>query len=253
MKAAPLLSVVIPVYNAAASLAALHAALHRTLAPLAFRGGYEMVFVDDASRDAGFAVLQRLAASDPTVRAVALAENRGQQEATLHGLDLAAGEYLATMDDDGQHPPELLPRMLDMLWRDTLDIVYAVPRGRRETALRSVGGAMRDLLFSRLFPHLGDTRVSAYRVMTRALARRVLDSRSAFNYFSAMVFQEPVRAAVLEYSFAARRIGRSGYTVCALAGLYWNIFRHYGPFGEHQKTPHRPCVEKERVGFVREV
>ncbi|SBW08392.1 putative Glycosyl transferase [uncultured delta proteobacterium] len=247
MTGSPLLSVVIPVFNAAPLLDALHADICRSLEGL---DSYELIFVDDGSGDGSAATLQRIARKDPAARVLALPRNTGQQEATLTGLALAAGEYCATMDDDGQHPPGLLPGMLARLRADGLDILYAVPEGRRESLMRTVGGIMRDGLFTLLFPHCGrDVRVSSYRVMTRALALRVLAGRSSFNYFSAMVFQEPTRAAVIPYPFRPCRTGRSGYSFGKLLALYWKIFRHYGPFGTGRPPLKESPAAREVRGF----
>lgn len=227
MTGRPALSVVIPVYNAAPLLEDLY---EKILAALETAGRYEIVFVDDASRDESLECLRRIAARDAGVRVVTTGRNMGQQEATLYGLSLAAGEYCATMDDDGQHPPDLLPAMLGRLRGESLDIVYAVPEGSRGNLPRRLGSAMRDRLFFLLFPCCGKTRVSSYRVMTRQLALRVLARRGSFNYFSAMVFQEPTRAASICYPFRPCPAGRSGYTFAKLLSLYWKIFLHYGPF-----------------------
>lgn len=236
MTGRPALSVVIPVYNAAHLLEDLY---EKIRAALETTGRYEIVFVDDASRDGSLECLQRIAGRDADVWVVTMGRNLGQQEATLYGLSLAAGEYCATMDDDGQHPPDLLPAMLDRLRNDALDIVYAVPEGRRGNIPRRLGSAMRDRLFSVLFPYCGKTRVSSYRVMTRQLTLRVLARRGSFNYFSAMVFQEPTRAASICYPFRPCPAARSGYTFAKLLSLYWKIFLHYGPF-----TQSRPSGQK---------
>lgn len=247
MTVPPMLSVIIPVYNTIPLLNALYAALQSALEPA---GRYELIFVDDGSGDGSLDCLRRIAERDGAVIVAAMGRNTGQQEATLRGLSLASGDYCATMDDDGQHPPSLLPSMLARLQADGLDIVYAVPEGRRESRIRSLGSVMRDRLFSVLFPHCGNTRVSSYRVMTRALVRRVLARRGDFNYFSAMVFQEPARAAAMPYPYQARPAGRSGYTAASLCSLYWKIFLHYGPFAAtgtaRRETP--DMMEGRRLG-----
>lgn len=246
MTGRPVLSVVIPVYNAAPLLEGLYESIRLSLEPI---GRYELIFVDDASRDGSPGCLQRIAERDPDVTVVTMDRNRGQQEATLYGLSLAAGEYCATMDDDGQHPPGLLPAMLDRLRDENLDIVYAVPEGRRGNLPRTLGSAMRDCLFSALFPYCGNTRVSSYRVMTRRLARRVLAGRGAFNYFSAMVFQEPTRATTTTYPFQPCRTGRSGYTFAKLLSLYWKIFLYYGPLAAKRATRPETFTIRETRGY----
>jgi glycosyltransferase involved in cell wall biosynthesis len=104
------LSVVIPVFGCAPCLVPLYDRLTATLSDAAI--DYEIVFVDDASRDGAGAVLRNLVAEDARIKVVSLTENRGQPAAIAEGLTRAAGRWCAVMDCDLEDPPELLPRML---------------------------------------------------------------------------------------------------------------------------------------------
>lgn len=237
------LTVVIPVYNSAPLLEGLHRQLCEALQdyhPL------ELLFVEDASTDAGADVLHGIAAGDGRVRVVSLSRNVGQQEATLCGLSLARGKYVASMDSDLEHPPALLPAMLKKLKADELDIVYAVPRDGVASFVRRLGGTLRDAFFCAAFHLPAEVRVSSYRVMTAALARRVVaERRGGFNYFSAMVFSRPTRAFTLTYAFQARTEGASSYSFLRRVRLYLRILRNYGPFAPKRKKPPVPFPIKE--------
>lgn len=234
-----MISVVIPVYNAESSLIELYQGLKAALGEEC-----EFIFVDDGSTDASGNTLRELARSDGAVRVVCMAENCGQQEATLCGLAHASGEYVATMDADGQHPPEQLLTMTARLMAGELDIVYAVPANGR----RRLGAGMRDMLFFILFPRSRGCRVSSYRVMTNELARRVAGQRKAFNYFSAMVFSQPVKAAHITYS-AIYIDGASSYTFLKRLRLFTGILLHYGPLKALFNRPAGDFCVKERMGF----
>src|ERR1700730_9375241 len=104
-------SVVVPVYNGAATLPELVARLATVLAHCAPRS--EIVLVNDGSRDASWQVILELAARDPRVRGIDLMRNYGQHNALLCGIRAAAGAVVVTMDDDLQHPPEEIPKLLD--------------------------------------------------------------------------------------------------------------------------------------------
>ncbi|MDL2219255.1 glycosyltransferase family 2 protein [Ruminococcaceae bacterium OttesenSCG-928-O06] len=247
MSDAPLLSVVVPVYNAAAVLPQLYRQTCRVLEKAEIP--FELLFVDDASRDESLAVLRALAQADARVKVVAFSRNCGQQEATLCGIARARGRYIANMDDDLQHPPAFLPVLLRRLCNDRLDIVYGVPAGLAGTPVRRVGGALRDGLFFMLYGKNMRVRVSSFRVMRRALAKRVLAQRGRFNYFSAMVFARPVRAASLPYPYRAATQSHTGYSLAARVALYGGILLHYGPLGPVIKAPPAPWPVKEVIGF----
>ncbi len=107
------LSVVVPIYNEAQNLEALHQELHEALAPTGLE--YEAVFVDDGSRDDSFKILKRLAAEEPRDVVVALRKNFGQTAAMSAGFDHAQGKVVVTMDGDLQNDPRDIPKLVGKL------------------------------------------------------------------------------------------------------------------------------------------
>ncbi len=219
----PELSVIVPVYNGCSSLPRLYEELCEALQDVE----HELIFVDDASTDGSLALLRELAGADARVTVLALRANRGQQESTLCGMAAAKGRYLANLDDDGQHPPACLLPMLHCLRDHDLEIVYGLPITGDRKLVRQGGSTLRDLLFYLFFPYSRGVKVSSFRVMTAGLFQRVLAQRQEVFYFSASVFEQPVRAGNLPYPHRPRQEGRSGYGLSKLAALYFNIIRHY--------------------------
>ena len=119
-----LYSVVVPVYNSAPILPELHRRLTLVLAALG--RPYEIIFVDDCGPQDCWPVLCALAQGDGHVKAIQLMRNAGQSNATLCGLAQAQGELVVMMDDDLQHPPEQLPRLIEAL-TPQVDVVMGVP------------------------------------------------------------------------------------------------------------------------------
>lgn len=124
----PTLSVVVPLYNESQGVALLHQRLAGVLAALPV-AGWEIVFVDDGSRDATFEAVAALAAADPAIRALRFARNFGKEAAMAAGLREARGQVVVLMDGDLQHPPELIPELLAE-WRKGARMVTAVRRSR---------------------------------------------------------------------------------------------------------------------------
>src|SRR5262245_16623194 len=164
----PELSVVIPVYNEAENLSVLYDRLVKVL-----DGGsvdFEIVFVDDGSKDGSVGSLNELSASDKRVTVVELARNFGHQVAITAGLDFARGRAVAVMDADLQDPPEVLPSFIAK-WREGNDVVYAVRERRKETWVLRAGYA----IFYRLLRRVANVEIPLDAGDFCVMDRRVVD------------------------------------------------------------------------------
>lgn len=214
----PLVSVVVPCYQEEAVLAETHARLTRSLASLG-DGDYEIVYVDDGSRDGTLSVLRRLHDSDPRVCIVALSRNFGHQLAISAGIDNARGDAVVVIDADLQDPPERIPDLVAK-WREGNDVVYGTRTARRgESALRLwVTGLYYRILrrFSGVAmpPEAGDFRL---------LDRKVVDVLRAMperdRYLRGMVSWAGFRQSSVPYVREARYAGKGHYSLAKLARL----------------------------------
>jgi glycosyltransferase involved in cell wall biosynthesis len=164
-----MLSVVVPCFNEEQVLEAFNDELHARLDEL--REPYEVVFVDDGSTDGTLSLLRAFAFRDPRVRYLSLSRNFGKEAGLLAGLREAAGDHIAIMDADLQHPPALLGRMLD-LRREGFDQVVA----RRS---RDHDGPLRTLLsrgYYRFLNHWADVELVDGAGDFRLLSRRAADA-----------------------------------------------------------------------------
>jgi len=116
-------TIVVPVYNEAENIPHFAAAVDEAMAGLPY--DYEILFVDDGSREESREVLRKTVAADPHVRALYLSRNYGHQAALTCGIDNAEGDAVVTMDGDMQHPPALLPKLL-ALWEQGYDVVQTI-------------------------------------------------------------------------------------------------------------------------------
>src|SRR5574338_305655 len=140
VSSAPLISVVIPLYNEGSHLSELMSDLKGALEQTGCR--FEIVVIDDGSTDDTWARIQAEAQTLPTLRAIRLSRNFGKELALCAGLERAGGDAIVVMDGDGQHPPSLLPTMVDT-WRTSgADIVQAVKIKRGRESVASKAGAL---------------------------------------------------------------------------------------------------------------
>lgn len=165
-----LVSLVVPVFNESAVLAAFYDRATRALSALEGMT-YEILFIDDGSRDESYAQLTKFAAQSPNVRVLKLSRNFGHQIAITAGLDHAQGDCVVIMDADLQDPPEVVAAMIDQ-WRQGFDVVYGVRSDRAgETPLKLATAR----LFYRLLGRLTDVHIPANVGDFRLVSRRVVD------------------------------------------------------------------------------
>ena len=168
--------------------------------------GAEVILVDDGSESDSVARLRRSLAPDRplymlpkepvSLRAVLLARNAGQQQATLCGICHAHGELVVTMDDDLQHRPEDIPRLLAAL--QATDLVYGVPQASVVRPLRRLGSRARDLIFRLAFGRrAAGIHPTSFRAFRRELIEGLCRDHRGFLYLSAEFFRAGARISQL--------------------------------------------------------
>jgi len=217
----PLLSVVIPVYNEAAGLPALFARLYPALDALQIR--YEVIFVNDGSRDKSAAVLKDQFAARPDVtRVVFFNANYGQHLAILAGFERVRGERIVTLDADLQNPPEEIGKLLAAMDAGA-DYVGGVRRTREDSWWRRTASR----LMNRLRERITRIRMTDQGCMLRAYSRDIVDAvaaaREVSTYIPALAYtfaHHPVEVDVLHEERAA---GESKYSMYRLIRLNFDL------------------------------
>ncbi len=203
-----LLSVVAPVYNEEATIDRFYERVCSALQDVPF----ELVLVDDGSKDGSAAALERLAAGDPRVRIVYLSRNFGHQTALTAGLDHAAGDAVVMLDADLQDPPEVIVAMLER-WRAGCDVVYAV-REKRDGESRFKLATAR--WFYRIFDWLAQVELRHNSGDFRLLGRRALDAllsmRERNRFLRGMTVWVGYTQAAVPYARDARYAGETKFT-----------------------------------------
>jgi undecaprenyl-phosphate 4-deoxy-4-formamido-L-arabinose transferase len=206
----PALSVVIPVYRAAASLVELHQRVAGVLAE--YPGGFEIVFVEDFGGDESWDVIQGLARADPRVRGMKLSRNYGQHNALLAGIRAARGTLILTMDDDLQHPPEELPKLFAKL-DEGYDVVYGPPETEQHGILRNWASQITKIALEKAMGAETARKISALRVFRAELRNAFADYRSPSVNVDVLLTWATTKFAFAPVRHDERKYGTSGYTV----------------------------------------
>jgi dolichol-phosphate mannosyltransferase len=205
------LSIVVPCYNEEACLPALHERLSAA-ARATFRDDYEIILVNDGSKDRSWPIMTAMAAADPHLVAVNLSRNHGHQLALTAGLDLSRGDVVLVIDADLQDPPELLGDMVDTMRREEADVVYGVRKSRAgETAFKRATAHG----FYRLLANATDVDIPLDAGDFRLISRRALDVLLAMpeqaRFIRGMVAWIGFRQVPILYNRDERFAGDSKY------------------------------------------
>ena len=223
MVEAPVISMVAPAFNEARNLPEMLAALVPVLESLG--EPWEIVFVDDGSRDDTIGVLLAARAQESRIKVVGLARNFGKDVALSAGLRHARGRAVIPIDCDGQHPPELIPELVAR-WRAGADIVVGVRRKRseegflRRTAARAYYGLMRRMTNVEIPPNAGD-----YRLLDRKIIDVINEMPERCRFMKGIFAWPGFKTEAVEFQANVRAGGRSRWSMFklwrfALDGLF---------------------------------
>ena len=226
------LAIVIPVYRSTASVAKLIDKIVEIFSEVC---PYHIFLVDDGNTGAVRDYLVKHCLQEHVTLFV-FDKNYGQQKAVLCGLRACEGyDYVATMDDDLAHSPDMLVTMYEKM-AEGHDLVYAVPGQDRAYSL---GSRMRDMLFRLALHCPKGKRVSSFRMMTAEVAEAVASWNKAFFYFSASALKRFQRVENISY-YKETEARKSGYTFWKRLRLFLHIIWYYVlPFGEKQEEQYR--------------
>ncbi|HTQ43719.1 MAG TPA: glycosyltransferase family 2 protein [Polyangiaceae bacterium] len=205
----PEISVVLPVYDEEETIGAAIDAIRRQL--VALGASFEIVAVDDGSRDRTLENLEKLASADEHVRVVPLSRNFGKEAALAAGLDAAQGRAVIVMDADLQHPPELIPQLVS-LWREGNEVVSAVKQSRGSEGL--LYGAMSGLFNTMMGSAAGGSfrGASDFKLLDREVIDALAQCPERNRFFRGLVTWVGFRTAQLPFDVQKRAGGRTKWS-----------------------------------------
>jgi undecaprenyl-phosphate 4-deoxy-4-formamido-L-arabinose transferase len=210
------ISVVTSVYNGEASVGELCRRLVEVLPRISAQ--HEIILVNDGSRDRSWEMISELCSRSPVVRGLNLMRNYGQHNALLCGIRAAKYDLVVTMDDDLQHPPEEIPRLLARL-EEGFDVVYGGPKAKQNGLMRALASRITRLALRAAVGGDVAKNVSAFRVFPTQLREAFAAYQSPFVSIDVLLTWATTRFGATTVAFQPRHSGSSNYT-------FTKLFRH---------------------------
>ena len=220
-------SVVIPVYNSEQIVAET---VSRTCAFFEAQNlDFEIILVNDGSVDQSWHVISDLARTSSRIKAINLLRNYGQHAANLCGFRHASGDWLVTMDDDLQNPPEEIAHLIAKA-TEGYDLVLGKFRSKMHASHRRMGSRIVNWLNGRIFKKPKGLVLSNFRILRKDVVKRICEYQSPFPYIPGLALMFSVSPANVEVEHQPRRIGKSSYNMLRIARLVATILFNYSSF-----------------------
>ncbi|MGZ3930044.1 MAG: glycosyltransferase family 2 protein [Bacteroidia bacterium] len=204
------LSIIIPIYNEQLNIPSLYARLKPVVEK--FKISYELIFVNDGSKDNSIALIKELATTDATIKYIYFSRNFGHQIAVSAGLDLSKGEAIAIIDADLQDPPELIETMYYKL-KEGYENVYAKRRSRKD---KNIIKKAAYKTFYRILAQISHIEIPLdtgdFRVMSRKMAEVIKHMPERNKYLRGQIAWAGFKQTFVEYDRDERAAGEPGYT-----------------------------------------
>jgi polyisoprenyl-phosphate glycosyltransferase len=221
-------SVVIPVYNSEAIVGETVRRVAEVFSGAGLR--YEIVLVNDGSPDRSWAVISELARTTPRVVALNLLKNYGQHHANLAGFMEARGDYVITMDDDLQNPPDQALLLIDTALQGDHDVVFGKFERKQAAGYRQLGSRLINLINRRVFGQPDDLAVSNYRILSRDVVQRICASRTAHPYVTGQALMFSNNPGQVTVRHEPRTVGKSNYNLVRILKLVFTILFSYSSY-----------------------
>jgi len=222
----PVFSVIVPVYNSDRSLKELYQRLVAVFRK-ELRRSFEIIFVDDDSNDRSWEVLTGLKQKSSGPVVIRLSRNFGQHSATLCGLNSCHGEYVVTMDDDLQHSPEEIPKLIRRMEETGADVVIGRPEKKQHSYLRNVGSLIIDRAYGTIFDKPAGLYIGSFRLMRSWVVKEIILNRAPNPMIGGLILQTTSRIVNEDLAHCKRAYGTSNYKLGTIRQLVVDLFINF--------------------------
>jgi len=217
------LSICIPVFNGALTIAAL---VEECIQELQNHYQLEFILVNDCSPDNSDAVCKAMVARYPTVKYISLRKNFGEHNAVMCAFNYATGDYVVVIDDDFQNPPREIRALVEEA-RKGYDVVYSHYQEKHHAAFRNLGSRFNNLVANWLLEKPAGLYLSSFKVISADMLKRVIRYQGPSPYIDGLILRETRHISSVLVTHEDRREGHSNYTLAKLASLWLNMFINF--------------------------
>ena len=214
-------SIIIPVYNGSKTLSELFFRI-KTVFETEIKQSYEVIFVDDASKDKSWEVLSEIKKENHNVSIYQMTRNFGQHAALLCGFNFATGRYIITMDDDLQHPPEEIPRLINAIQTSEMDVILGSYEQKQHSWFRNIGTILINKALTKILRKNKDLKLTSFRIIRKEIINELISIDLDKPKINPMLLYITNRIKNTPVLHNERQFGKSGYGIIALVRVFFS-------------------------------
>ncbi len=205
-------TILAPVYQSAEILPLLVDQIEVEMTKLDLMDNFELLLVNDASKDHSWEVISALSQSKPFLKGISLRRNFGQHNATIAGLNYAKGEIVIVIDDDLQHPPKAIGAMLEALKRD-YDVCYTRYLNRQHSAWKKFGSQFNNWIATALLRKPKELYLSSYKAIRKEIVNEIIKYNGPYPYIDGLILDITRSITSIDIEHQARAVGAGNYNL----------------------------------------
>ena len=219
-------SIVIPVYNSVSTLEELVRRLISVFKTNSY--SFEIIFINDGSTDSSWSLISILKKEHPTIiKGINLARNYGQHNALMCGFHHCNSDYVITMDDDLQHPPEEINLLIQRQLETSSDVIYGIPNEKKHGSIRTAGSFLVRRS-SKVFANNPQGEGSSFRLIKKTVLEEFIKNNTgSYVFLDEILPWYTSKVSFVSVEHHERPSGESGYTLFKLMKLFFNVSINY--------------------------
>ena len=219
------ISIIVPVYNSSLMIEELVQRVKKTMNGLNFTNNYELILINDFSVDSSWLIISNLIKKSSFIKGINLSENFGQHNAIMAGLNNCSGDYIITIDDDLQHPPEFIPDILEKLKNN--DVCYTNYKNRKHIGWKKFVSNLNNIVSSFILDKPLEIYMSSYRGMVKDVKSKIIQFKDPNVYIDGLIINYTKNICMITVDHHARKFGESNYNFKKLLILWSNMILNF--------------------------
>ena len=220
------LSVIIPVYNSSSIILKLVSKISEEILKIKRISTYQIILINDCSEDGSWSEISKICNQEKFIVGINLMKNYGQHNAIMAGINIAEGDYVITMDDDFQHSPSEISKILDRM-EEGYDVCYTNYKNNKYNAFKIFSSRLNNKISNFLINKPKNIYLSSFKCFTKKICEEIKKYDGPFVYIDGLIFDITKNVSSVDVEHLERMTGNSNYNIFKLISLWLRVLTNF--------------------------